>query len=192
MSAPAGLNTEGGRKIVLRDLQEQVPLVDLDFFFKDGILPDLAAEIDLTAVLASPQVTGEIQSGKWKAYKDKSCYNGHEDKVFGHLQSIIANIRTAAQGPNVTPTLRYDCRPSSIPKSSYRDNKSRPDSYGILFNASRTLPEWVDIAVPGEFKKDTTPSDINDVRVSIFYLSAQFSPAAELVQDYLVYVPPHA
>lgn len=147
----------------LKDLQELASLVDADFFFKDGTLPDLAPGINLSSILASSQITSEVSPRKWKACKDKSSYAGHGDEVFALMQHIIADVRAAAQPTNVSTTLRYDCRPSTIPRLGHRDSRSRPDFYGILPGAQHTLPEWADIAAPGAFKRNDTRSDVNDV-----------------------------
>ena len=47
--------------------------------------------------------------------------------------------------------------------SSTRDNTSKPDSYGVLAQSDPAAPEWINIVVPGEFKKGETEEDVNDV-----------------------------
>ena len=93
------------------------------------------------------------------------------------------------------------------PDSSTRpDNKTKPDAYGVLADPqidpeSGGKPRWIDVAVPGEFKKSAASNQ--DVDVSSFIFGFSFfasvllgggSPAGalELVEDHLVNDPHHA
>lgn len=73
---------------------------------------------------------------------------------------------------DVRPTTIVECNPDTTPFSTIRSNTSKPDSFarlnpgtpfalpGSLSNGSLL---WDEIVVPGEFKKNSTWKDINDV-----------------------------
>ena len=153
------------RKNAVLDLREQIPQLPPDFFLgQDGILPPLDDKIDISAVIRKLRANNALKvepdgRGRWEAYpSDPSSYRDREDIVFRHIAEIAAAIENAS-GIDSHPKLRFKCNPNLTPASSTRDNDTRPDCYGLLKNVPTNVisgaPYWVDIAVPGEFKKST-------------------------------------
>lgn len=168
-TAPAALSCEESRNILLQDLGEKVDEVDVEFFFK-GLLPRLKTQSLLSSVEDSLIASGAIgidsrgRPNRWKKYfpRAPSKQDAVEDNVFASLEALVKAIRDAAESPS-DPTLHFVCRPTKSPESSTRDNPSRPDSYGILYGREKSTPaQWIDIAVPAEFKKDSGQKAEND------------------------------
>ena len=147
------------------DLREQIPQLPPDFFLgQDGILPPLDDKIDVSAVVQKLQANNHLKigpdgRGRWEAYPpDPSNCRDREDIVFRHLAEIAGAIENAS-GIDSIPTLSFKCNPGLTPASSTCDNDTRPDCYSLLKNIPTNVisgaPYWVDIAVPGGFKKST-------------------------------------
>lgn len=161
------VRTDAKRKNTLHDLCERVPQLPVDFFLgPNGILPPLHPDIDIPTVVAKLKATKDLvinsDGGRWATYgHDPSQYDEHEDVVFKHVAEIAAAVQNAS-GIGSSSTLNFKCNPSLSPSSSTRTNDTKPDCYGLLKGARTNVvngnPYWVDIAVPGEFKKNTVDS----------------------------------
>lgn len=176
ITSPPELCTDGNRKNALVDLGEAIPQVPVDFFLgDDGILPPLRDDIDQELIVQSLIDNDTILNGRWAAFdKDPCTYSAHEDVVFADIENIAKAILEAS-GKKTSRTLDFECNPNTSPESSTRNNNTRPDCYGILANhdGDTRKPRWVDIAIPGEFKKKRRVSEENDVGFFCHTVSAQ-------------------
>ena len=100
-----------------------------------------------------------------------------QNQVFKKLEELTKVIRDASGLGHDTRTIDLACNGAISLKSHARDNTSKPDCYAIRYpEAQRRLvkdkvgkdqPLWLDVAVPGEFKKDDTASNFVDVRCGV-------------------------
>lgn len=174
-TAPPNASLDRCRDDIVRDLNENVSVIDTQFFF-DHLLPPSPLQESRTAddVVNKMKESGTIDGQRWAGWQNPSASAGvNEGKVFGKLSDLTkAIIRTA--GLKGTPTVDFVCN-GAISLASYtRNNSSKPDCYAILnpkvarrrFVADKLgtkQPLWLDVAVPGEFKKAMTPDGFNDV-----------------------------
>lgn len=169
------------------DLQEVVTEIPLDYF-RGRLLPDLKDTIPLNDVMAAMHERGYITDGRWTLWPEDPCdtkqANGvamHENKVFERLETLASQVlealRSVQKGkpsePDV-PAFVFRCNPSCVPKSKGRSSLSRPDAYGIRSSADAATDgtakaEWIDVAVPGEFKKAAPGADTNDNNVKVLW-----------------------
>ena len=169
-SAPEGLNTEAKREFMIEELGEAVPAVDVDNFL--ALLPPLQKGIDVKSIVQKLRrnrtITPRTASapGRWAQFPDNPAeMEPHEDKVFADFDKITTEI--AKTLPKHTATIRFVCNPKAVPVSRMRDNKSKPDCYGILKEEDEnnaSPPLWCNILIAAEFKKKYLSADINDVR----------------------------
>ncbi|GJE97380.1 hypothetical protein PsYK624_135970 [Phanerochaete sordida] len=170
-TAPAHYNVEKKRVILVKNLQETVTLVGLDLF-TNGLLPRVDPAL-IKATVARLKDTRKIlgpdgSKPRWSSFRtEPSNRRAGEDIVFAQMESVIRDIAEAA-GVTDTAILTFICRPTQTPKSSTRDNPSKPDSYGIRASADVDA-QWVDIAVPGEFKKRDDPRGANDNQKKVLW-----------------------
>ena len=109
----------------------------------------------------------------WKYPSDSS---GHEDSVFSKFDGLATTILDACGVVDKVNNIEFKCNPSISLQSNLRSNTSKPDCYGIRRNASQVLdpstnkwqPQWLDVAVPGEFKKDNKHVTFSDVTLPHF------------------------
>lgn len=132
---------------------------------------------------------------RWNYFpKDPSDAKDVENKVFKDFEVIATAVCNTSQTAlrewtkaksrakrtpfiDVRPTTIVECNPDTTPFSTLRTNTSKPDSFarlnpgtpfalpGSLTNGSLL---WDEIVVPGEFKKNSTWKDINDVSPVVF------------------------
>ncbi|EKM52667.1 uncharacterized protein PHACADRAFT_211889 [Phanerochaete carnosa HHB-10118-sp] len=127
---------------------------------------------------------GTIQSGRWALFpsdpKDMmtppppKLTPMHEDEVFKKFAELAKAVENAClHVSTITDTKRlceFKCNPSRVPMCLSRHNTSRPDSYAILscakaVNDPTEKAQWVEVAVPGEFKKsDSSDASWDDRR----------------------------
>lgn len=158
------------RRTLVKDLKETVNQVPLDFF-TNGLLPTIPKKF-FDKTWDNLKASKKLRFGRggrspnWSSFVTApSQRKNKEDTVFQQMEDVIGDIAEAA-GLEKMATLKFICRPTSTPRSSTRDNPSKPDSYGILSNApSDDGVNWIDIAVPGEFKKKGERRTNNDVSV---------------------------
>ncbi|KIP04125.1 hypothetical protein PHLGIDRAFT_494333 [Phlebiopsis gigantea 11061_1 CR5-6] len=173
------VRTDAKRKNTLHALCERVPQLPVDFFLgPKGILPPLHPDLDIPTVVAKLKATKDLvinsDGGRWATYaRDPSQYDEHEDVVFKYIAEITAAVQNAS-GIGSSSTLEFKCNPSLSPSSSTRTNDTKPDCYGLLKGARTNVvngnPYWVDIAVPGEFKKNTANSNWEQTLWSLNYI----------------------
>ena len=91
----------------------------------------------------------------------------HEDDAFAALPKIIDAITAASGIDALNATLTFECNPESALECSLRDKNSKPDCIGRVTALGSDLPygkrKWIEVAVPGEFKKKDTDSNFQDV-----------------------------
>ena len=177
-SAPPDASISRHRANILRDLGEKVSEIDLQFFY-DHLLPPspLTGRPTLSRVLKRLQNTGKIQKqqpGYWTNWTKPSSCPENENQVFKKLEELTKVIRDASGLGHDTRTIDLACNGAISLKSHARDNTSKPDCYAIRYpEAQRRLvkdkvgkdqPLWLDVAVPGEFKKSMGTGTFNDVR----------------------------
>ena len=196
-TADPDLCIDGNRRVMLEELQEEVPQVELDVFF-ERLLPDLRDDIRLDDVLdklcqVQPPVL--LSSGKWNHFSCPSDFKKAKNKVYSKLVDIIDAIAAAAGIPITQRTLTFQCNANEVPISSTRANNSRPNCVGVLEGTSEGCNEWIYIAVPVEFKTGTGIKEMNDVRRFYISLNPEFVPTpitSELDQGAVVVEPHHA
>ena len=184
-SAPGHLGTAAKRENMLIDLGQSVPQVPIEWFTgADGILPPLHSDIDLEQVMSKLRKGEHLNTGKiskpehWSSFgKLPSDQGDHVENVVFRPVEHITNAIQKASGVEAFPTLFFRCNPDMSPDSSTRpDNKTKPDAYGIIANpqidpARFGKPRWIDVAVPGEFKKTSDgDKDVDVSSFSIFFL----------------------
>ena len=198
-SAPGHLGTAAKRENTLLDLGQSVPQVPIEWFTDaNGILPPLKDTINLAQVVDQLKKEKHIKEVIKRLKDDKhlkeerwSFFNidpiehpDVENTVFHPVQQIADAIQKASGLKKLSPTLFFRCNPDMSPDSSSRpDNKTKPDAYGVL--ASRQIdparggkPRWIDVAVPGEFKK--SPASNQDVDVSTCFFCFSFAASVPL------------
>ncbi|KAI0085142.1 hypothetical protein BDY19DRAFT_1022001 [Irpex rosettiformis] len=160
-----------GREAVVQDVGSAVPQVPIQWF-KDYLLPPLPPNLDLHAVVKHLKDHHQITtSGTWKDFTTTPFESMKvEDVVFAPLETIAGEIGKAAKVVLSTlpePTVEFQCRPASTPKSLRRNNASRPDGYGLYVrhpsyqkHVGRVF--WENIVAPWEVKKKNRVEDIND------------------------------
>ena len=183
-SAPGNLGTAAKRENMLLDLGQSVPQIPIEWFTgANGILPPLKEGINLEKVLDNlikekKLVGGKIsKEGRWSSFATDPMYHPDVENTVFHPVQDIADAIQKATGIKASHTLIFRCNPDMSPDSSTRpDNKTKPDAYGILANpqidpAKGGRPRWIDVAVPGEFKKSPASNQDVDVSTCVFCFS---------------------
>jgi hypothetical protein len=168
-SAPSHIDLEKKRQNTIDELKEHVPEIEMDEFLK--LLPQLHRDINLTDILAQLSSDSIISpTGFWKGFhKPPSSCHGSEEVVFSNFPRIINAIVSKVKRQ---PTIHFHCSPWTTPTSSTRDNGSKPDCYGMRLDSTASdvasqKPKWINIFVPGEFKKYGNLSSVNDVSIAV-------------------------
>ena len=177
-----------GREAVVQDVGSNVPEVPVQWFM-DNILPRPLPNFNLPDILQRLESAGHITSGAWTKFDKLPAQSPKtEDDVFAALEPIARAIgeqaieqarEQARDQPGSTllkipePTVVFQCRPKSTPRSLRRYSASRPDGYGLYINhpshgySTDGRPFWEAIVAPCEFKKKQAIEDINDVSVIV-------------------------
>ena len=171
-TCPPDLLTEKQRDVMLDNLQENVPLVEWTYFM-DTLLPPLHPKINMETFMENLEnVQGVVRRNgelRWTAFADgaPSTQKPNEDEVFKVLEKILQTTR-ASSLKNERMTTQLKCKPTIVPTSENRDNKAKPDGYFMLndpdSSIKRRTPEWHDVVVPAEFKKNEDLDSANAVR----------------------------
>ncbi|EKM52665.1 uncharacterized protein PHACADRAFT_261246, partial [Phanerochaete carnosa HHB-10118-sp] len=185
-SVPSTAHVEECRDAVCLDLNESVTVVAADDFRRQ-LLPELQPEIDVDAVLQQLNDDGTIQSGRWALFPSDpedtmtpppNPKPVHEDEVFKKFAELARAVENACLHVSKIPVTErlceFKCNPSRVPMCLSRHNTSRPDSYAILSSAKAVndpteKAQWVEVAVPGEFKKSDSPDARWDNRRKILW-----------------------
>ena len=173
-TAPPQLGLKQERNNMIWDLDEVLPEIDRSFF-KTHLLPPspLPADVSVHSIVRKLRDLGKINlEGRWRGWTQPTDNIAKEDDVFGRFESLVATILEAYAPPGKPRTIEFKCNPAFSLWSHMRTNTSKPDCYGIRVNAKlvhdegtrKKQPQWVDVAVPGEFKKKDSVADFNDVR----------------------------
>lgn len=166
-TAPAAYNLERARPIVLLDLGESVPQVPVGYF-EDHLLPPLPPDVDMENVLArlrQPRSEDGLQVASAQGSRLRGfSVDPVKDKrweldIFDRFEDATRAIHEATGLPDDRRSVEFRCNPNTLPKSSNRENSSRPDSYAIEVGVQPNGAEWQRIAIPGEFKKSEADAD---------------------------------
>ena len=172
------------RENLLRDLDEAVPEVKTKFFF-DNLLPPCPKRRTVqTVIRALRQHLVQKHPGgpsTWRDWGPPSDSTKHEDDVFKPFADLVKTIQNA-NDVTTPPLIQFKCNPASSLSCHTRMNTSKPDCYGVLSGAQletdprtgKEQPRWLDVAVPGEFKKGHSERERNDVSVP----STRFVPCS--------------
>lgn len=169
VSTPTDVATEQMRHLVLDDLQETVHQVEWEYFQR-AILPPRPKQFKTKAIIdklvANKTLTKVQDQLCWTKFAQcqPKLHTADEDKVFSDVPKVFSAIRRASDSTAKQGT-EFVCNPRTVPISSTRDSKSKPDGYFLLNEApvDRKHPRWIDVVVPAEFKKDDSESERNQV-----------------------------
>ncbi|EKM48777.1 uncharacterized protein PHACADRAFT_132197 [Phanerochaete carnosa HHB-10118-sp] len=175
VTAPCDLATNQLRHVVLDDLQETVYQAEWQWF-QQAILPASHHSFDMKEIMKTLTNKGVLTSvhnqARWSAFANcpPAVDPDDEDTVFAVLQDIISAIR-GSSNIRVKRETNFLCKPTTVPSSSTRDNKSKPDGYFVVNDDSvdKSAPRWIDIAVPAEFKKKNTDESRNQNATQILW-----------------------
>ncbi|KAI0086023.1 hypothetical protein BDY19DRAFT_1050220 [Irpex rosettiformis] len=166
-------HAEQGRDALAEDVGSSIHEAPLQWF-KDNILPPLPTRLrsGLPAVLRSLEANGHITEGRWTVFpNDPNQSPKVEDVVYAPFARVAAVIGEAAahELPNQLQTVVFECNPDLVPISNLRENRSRPDGYGVYTAHDDYQPQednsairWEFIVAPGEKKKKENDTDYND------------------------------
>lgn len=184
---------DSAREALVEELR-RVPKANLSRFLNTimpfSSLPEgLQTESGIEAVMdalqsgSNPALQKQGDAYTWTSFPVAPKDNGSRDPdVFRQLEDVVADITKAASSlfedkrkrtrtSSLKPNFRYKNNGHKIPTSEHRDNNTRPDGYFLLPGAlDPNKPGWADIAILGEFKKDESKSDVDDVRNTIIPL----------------------
>lgn len=162
-TASANVRLDKARHNVILDLDEKIPEVKKTFFC-DNLLPPnpLPTGTAISDVISVLKAARDISvDGNWNGWAPPSATNGTEDDIFSKLAGLTHTICQASGIVGVQRTTTFKCNPSSTLMSKTRNNSSKPDCYAILTNSPLLVDphavgryHWLDVAVPGEFKKN--------------------------------------
>ncbi|KAI0084508.1 hypothetical protein BDY19DRAFT_1060215 [Irpex rosettiformis] len=173
VSAPAIRgHVEQGRNAVAEDIGSSIHEAPVQWF-KDNILPPLPSGLCLSSILRALEEDKHITTeGRWKVFpKNHAKSPKGEDAVYGPFASVAAAIGAAAANklPYQPQRVVFKCNPHLVPISRLRENRSRPDGYGVYTSHDNYQPQtdgsgihWEFIVAPGEKKKKESDSDFND------------------------------
>ncbi|KIP07792.1 hypothetical protein PHLGIDRAFT_12972 [Phlebiopsis gigantea 11061_1 CR5-6] len=182
-SAPPDASVSRHRANILHDLGERVSQIDLQFFY-DHLLPPspLKGRRTPSGVVKKLRKADKIQKqrpGYWADWTKPSSCAENETEVFKKLEDLTKDIRDAANIKG-TRTIDFVCNGAISLKSHARDNTSKPDCYAIRYpeakqrfvkdKVGKYQPLWLDVAVPGEFKKSMGTGTFNDVLWSMHHI----------------------
>ena len=170
------------------DLDEVIPEVKTSFFF-DNLLPPcpLPARRTVKSVVRQLKRSRELEQKEagrlytWRNWDRPSASSEYEDITFAPFADLARTIQETS-GITTPPLIQFKCNPASSLSCHTRMNTSKPDCYGVLSGAQletdprtgKEQPRWLDVAVPGEFKKGHSERERNDVSVP----STRFVPCS--------------
>lgn len=174
-TAPTEVFLDKVRHNVIRDLDETVPEIPITFFF-DNLLPPNPLPVNKTVadVVSSLSRKNKLVEGTWEGWKRPSAETDREDTVFSKFADLTDTIREASGIKDKHTTIEFKCNPAFTLTSTTRNNSSKPDCYGIRTDARlevdgqtrKVQPLWLDVAIPGEFKKKSDEKGGNFCDVS--------------------------
>lgn len=161
------------RGSLLSDLKQVVTEVPIDWFFQSLMppAPTLPGDDTVQIVVANLRETGVINSaGYWRHWGQYplSKVPKPENALFEPIAVLAEDIRQSSGFESQSPSVVFRCNPYGTPRSIGRNSSSKPDSFAVLrvsdclemsalghLSTQFMSPHWLDIAVPGEFKKRT-------------------------------------
>ncbi|GJE98435.1 hypothetical protein PsYK624_146650 [Phanerochaete sordida] len=154
------------------DLDGEVQLVPDDFFF-DGLLPAFPGRTTAEGTKKILIKQGKINRNGdgWTAWPTTPSHcTETENAVFSRFAQLIKDIK-CARNPNNPATLHFLCEPDKAPVSTTSPSTSKPDAFGIRDSSKESTSDdaWIDITIPGEFKKGGDEKGANDNAVKILW-----------------------
>ncbi|KAI0341450.1 hypothetical protein BDW22DRAFT_1430104 [Trametopsis cervina] len=177
---------EAGHEAVMDDVGGCIPQVPLKYFM-DYLLPPLPPGIDVERVKrqlkrkVSMRTTAAISGDRWTSFKYDPSHEENnaksENAIFAPFAGIAKAVAQAAmaikeKGVKMKLTAAFYCNPNRTPASTNRTNTSRPDGYAVLKQPPelhRQEIHWDNIVIPGEKKKHSSVTDINDNNAKIIW-----------------------
>ncbi|KAJ4477466.1 hypothetical protein J3R30DRAFT_3683174 [Lentinula aciculospora] len=159
--------TNARRQVVMSELNEQVPEVPLDWYFK-YILPPLPDGINTERIVNSLKQSKVIKNNKWVGIPEEPRLDKrHEDKVYAGFENVFEEIIAAAktQKPDLEQQFTLNLTPDKN-VTSERDSSTKPDAqFTTLEEAARLArdggkPSVYNVWNSHEFKKNN--EGVND------------------------------
>ncbi|KAJ4477465.1 hypothetical protein J3R30DRAFT_3486197 [Lentinula aciculospora] len=151
----------------MSELNEQVPEVPLDWYFK-YILPPLPDGINTERIVSSLKQSKVIKNNKWVGISEEPRLDKrHEDKVYAGFENVFEEIIAAAktQKPDLEQQFTLNLTPDKN-VTSERDSSTKPDAqFTTLEEAARLArdggkPSVYNVWNSHEFKKNN--EGVND------------------------------
>ncbi|KAF7790444.1 hypothetical protein EIP86_001399 [Pleurotus ostreatoroseus] len=132
-------------------------------YFLEALLPPLHDNIDLAEVIHKLAEEGTLGGGSFTAFRvPPSKCHANENQVYRQiLETLVGNIVEAARCDDAVPTLQFVHSGETAPRSMFKTNSTRPDSFALLVKYLST-PMWAHSGLIGEVKKKNTPSNRRD------------------------------
>ena len=170
-------------------------------WFRDNILPPLPKGLDLAQLIRKLRKDGHIVNKRWSVMPRSPRTSKQVGDViyapFAHIVGLIGQT-AATLLPDREQVVAFQCNPSLVPISNFRENHSRPDCYGIYKGHVNYQPRnnrqifWEFIVAPGKTKMNNSDADINDVRNGYEYIVYISDCCSERREDTLKLQPYHA
>ncbi|KAJ4477423.1 hypothetical protein J3R30DRAFT_3734319 [Lentinula aciculospora] len=145
----------------MSELDEQVPEVPLDWYFK-YILPPLPDGINTERIVNSFKQSKVIKNNKWVGIPEEPRIDKrHEDEIYSGLEHVFEEIIAAAktQKPDLEQQFALKFTPDTN-LTSEPDSSTRPDAYFTTLDEAARLalanekPSVYNVWDSHEFKKD--------------------------------------
>ncbi|KAJ4477428.1 hypothetical protein J3R30DRAFT_3703820 [Lentinula aciculospora] len=159
--------TNARRQVVMSELDEQVPEVPLDWYFK-YILPPLPDGINTEMIVNSLKQSKVIKNNKWVGIPEEPRLDKrHEDKVYAGFENVFEEIIAAAktQKPDLEQQFALKLTPEKN-VTSERDSSTKPDAHFTTLEEAARLgrdggkPSVYNVWDSHEFKKNN--EGVND------------------------------
>lgn len=155
----ADLSLSSIREANKADLGPDICRVPLDIFC-EKYLPSVRPEYrDLELIEAKLRASGDLTDKGWKDFTQapRGRKHVHEDICYATVKVVANAIVTAAKTLyDANPSLHIICNPTKKPGAERRASNCRPDCCIVR---SKGEPQWEDIAVSCEDKKDDVNVD---------------------------------
>ncbi len=149
-------------------------------YFLEHVLPPLHPQMDPRKMVDILKTRGNksrraiTTHGRWRGFARNPAESlRDESHVFKYLADVVQAIAKVAGVDDADPTVRFQNNPHGGSDYDLRDDNSLPDAYLHLHNTLNDTVNWMDIAVPGEYRKVSSHVDLQCVSFRINLLSLQ-------------------
>ncbi|KAF7799164.1 hypothetical protein EIP86_010395 [Pleurotus ostreatoroseus] len=142
--------------------------ISITQFFR-RVLPQLRHELNPTQVLetiktskTSPSTKPLTKNGRWRGFAKDPIHSTHSaTHTFSHLESVVQAVITASilNLEAEKPKLSLKSNPNSVTTYQDRSDTTLPDAF-FTEGGERA---WKNVAVCGEYKKESTPEHVKDL-----------------------------